>query len=178
MQRQARIDIPGLLQHVIVRGVSRLPIFYDDYDREDFLGRFNRLLQETTTTCYAWVLLDNHFYLLLQPQGAKPALLMRRLLTGYAVAFNLRHKRAGYLFQNRYMKQEAASQFNQTTTNRFLNRTQHFTDRGIIGSREFVRRLWQVLRSEDDNPDKQPVRISGFEGVFSLRRLSDKNIYV
>ncbi|MFK5927222.1 MAG: transposase, partial [Desulfuromusa sp.] len=102
MPRQARIDIPGLLQHVIVRGVSRLPIFYDDYDREDFLGRFNRLLQETTTTCYAWVMLDNHFHLLLQPQGAKLALLMRRLLTGYAVAFNLRHKRAGHLFQNRY----------------------------------------------------------------------------
>ncbi len=102
MPRQARIDIPGLLQHVIVRGVGRLSIFYDDYDREDFLARFDRLLQETTTTCYAWVLLDNHFHLLLQPQGAKLAFVMRRLLTGYAVAFNLRHKRSGHLFQNRY----------------------------------------------------------------------------
>ena len=102
MPRQARIDIPGLLQHVIVRGVSRLPIFYDDDDREDFLARFNRLLQETSTICYAWVLLDNHFHLLLQPQETKLAFLMRRLLTGYAVAFNLRHKRSGHLFQNRY----------------------------------------------------------------------------
>ena len=102
MPRQARIDIPGLLQHVIVRGVGRLPIFYDDNDRQDFLVRFNRLLQETATICYAWVFLDNHFHLLLQPQGTKLAFLMRRLLTGYAVAFNLRHKRAGHLFQNRY----------------------------------------------------------------------------
>ena len=102
MPRQARIDIPGLLQHVIVRGVNKLSIFYDDNDRQDFLERLNRLLQETNTICYAWVLLDNHFHLLLQPQETKLAFLMRRLLTGYAVAFNLRHKRAGHLFQNRY----------------------------------------------------------------------------
>ncbi len=102
MPRQARIDVPGLLQHVIVRGVSRLPIFYDDNDRQNFLVRLSRLLQDTNTICFAWALLDNHFHLLLQPQRTKLAFLMRRLLTGYAVAFNLRHKRAGHLFQNRY----------------------------------------------------------------------------
>ncbi|MCF6266260.1 MAG: transposase [Desulfuromusa sp.] len=68
---------------------------------------------------------------------------------------------------------EATNQFSSTRSNRFLSRTRHFTDSGIIGSREFVRTLWQALRSEDDNPDKQPVRISGLEGMFSLRRLSE-----
>ncbi len=60
MPRHARIDIPGLLQHVIVRGIDRSPIFLDDQDREDFLQRFRLLLQETETDCYAWALLDNH----------------------------------------------------------------------------------------------------------------------
>ncbi|MCW8891793.1 MAG: transposase, partial [Deltaproteobacteria bacterium] len=47
MPRQARIDIPGLLQHVIVRGVARTDIFVDDEDREDFVQRLGHLLAET-----------------------------------------------------------------------------------------------------------------------------------
>jgi REP element-mobilizing transposase RayT len=102
MPRQPRIDIPGLLQHVIFRGVARSDIFINDDDREDFVQRLGQLLNETDTRCYAWTLLDNHAHLLLMPTHQPLAELMRRLLTGYAVAFNLRHKRAGHLFQNRY----------------------------------------------------------------------------
>ncbi len=102
MPRQARIDIPGLLQHVIVRGVAQAEIFTDDQDRADFVSRLGSLLGETKTLCYAWALLDNHLHLLLLPTEQPLARLMRRLLTGYAVTFNLRHNRAGHLFQNRY----------------------------------------------------------------------------
>ena len=102
MPRHARIDLPGLLQHVIVRGIEKRPVFLDDQDREEFLARFTRLLAETETACYAWALLDTHFHLLLQPHITKLSFFMRRLLTGYAVVFNLRHQRAGHLFQNRY----------------------------------------------------------------------------
>ncbi len=102
MPRHARIDIPGLLQHVIVRGIERSNIFLDDDDREDFVARMGRLLDETRTVCYAWALLDNHFHLLLMPTEQSLARFMRRLLTGYAVYFNRRHLRSGHLFQNRY----------------------------------------------------------------------------
>lgn len=102
MPRHARIDIPGLFQHVIVRGIEKRRIFLDDHDRDDFLLRLRGLLAETETDCYAWALLDNHVHLLLRPRQRALALFMRRLLTGYAVVFNLRHNRAGHLFQNRY----------------------------------------------------------------------------
>lgn len=102
MPRHARIDQPGLLQHVIVRGIERRPIFLDDADRSAFMTRLAALLKETGTHCLAWVLLDNHFHLLLRPMRLSLADVMRRLLTGYAVVFNLRHRRAGHLFQNRY----------------------------------------------------------------------------
>ncbi len=102
MPRNARIDIPGLLQHVIARGIERRPVFLDDQDKRAFLSRLFKLLQETETTCLAWALLENHFHLLLRPKRVKLAEVMRRLLTGYAVEFNLRHQRAGHLFQNRY----------------------------------------------------------------------------
>ncbi len=63
MPRSARIDIPGLLQHVIVRGIERRKIFLDDNDKSAFLTRLVNLLQETETDCFAWALLDNHVHL-------------------------------------------------------------------------------------------------------------------
>lgn len=102
MPRSARIDMPGLLQHVMVRGIEKRDIFGDDKDRQSFLTRFSKLLQETSTDCLAWALLSNHVHLLLRPRQEKLARLMRRLLTGYATTFNLRYHRAGHLFQNRY----------------------------------------------------------------------------
>jgi REP element-mobilizing transposase RayT len=102
MPRTARIDIPGLLQHVIVRGIERRDIFLDDNDRRLFLERLSKLLAETGTECLAWALMTNHFHLLLCPRETKLSVFMRRLLTGYAITFNLQHKRSGHLFQNRY----------------------------------------------------------------------------
>jgi len=102
MPRTARIDIPGLLQHVIVRGVDRCDIFCDDADRGRFLRCFSKLLVQTGTECLAWSLMSNHFHLLLRPRKTFLAPLMRRLLTGYALYFNLRHNRTGHLYQGRY----------------------------------------------------------------------------
>jgi REP element-mobilizing transposase RayT len=102
MPRKARIDIPGLLQHVIVRGIERREIFLDDHDRGMFVKRFSALLEETGTDCFAWALLGNHLHALLRCNRTELSVFMRRLLTGYAVNFNQRHKRSGHLFQNRY----------------------------------------------------------------------------
>ncbi len=100
--RQARIDSPGALQHVICRGIERRKIFLSNADKDDFVERLEKLLALTETRCFAWALLDNHFHLLLQTGPTPLSTFMRRLLTGYAVSFNRRRKRSGHLFQNRY----------------------------------------------------------------------------
>lgn len=102
MPRKARIDSPGLLQHVIVRGIERQKIFRNDNDYAMFAKRFSALLTETGTACFAWALLANHFHLLLRCTRTELSTFMRRLLTGYAVNFNHYHRRSGHLFQNRY----------------------------------------------------------------------------
>ena len=66
MPRQPRLDAPGLLQHVMARGIERRKIFLDDKDRESFLERFAGILEETQTQCYAWALIPNHFHILLR----------------------------------------------------------------------------------------------------------------
>jgi len=114
MPRQPRLDAPGLLQHVMARGIERRKIFHDDKDRKSFLERFAGILEETQMQCYvypvkceayfsgAWALIPNHFHLLLRTGPTPLSKVMRRLMTGYAVTFNIRHKRSGHLFQNRY----------------------------------------------------------------------------
>jgi putative transposase len=63
-------------------------------DRRFFVERFSSLLQETDTDCFAWAIIPNHFHLLLLPKSIELKQFMRRLLTGYAVNFNKRHRRA------------------------------------------------------------------------------------
>ncbi len=102
MPRNSRIDAPGAFHHIICRGLEQREIFFDDEDRDDFVSRLSRILIDTSTCCFAWALIPNHFHLLLKT-GAKPvSTVMCRLLTGYAVTFNRRHARHGHLFQNRY----------------------------------------------------------------------------
>jgi REP-associated tyrosine transposase len=102
MPRQARLDAPDTLHHVMVRGIERTVVFRDDTDQADFVTRLAALVGQGALTVYAWALLPNHAHLLVRT-GARPLpRSMRALLTGYAGAFNRRHHRVGHLFQNRY----------------------------------------------------------------------------
>ena len=102
MPRRSRIDAPGALHHIIVRGIDRKRIFKDDADKDNFLGRLKNILTNSTTLCFAWVLIPNHFHLLLRTGSVPISTVMKRLLTGHAIYFNRKHRRVGHLFQNRY----------------------------------------------------------------------------
>lgn len=102
MPRGARIDAAGALHHIICRGIERRKIFRDDGDREEFIGRLGRVLNQTQSGCYAWALIPNHLHLLLRTGNAPIKTVMQRLLSGYAGAFNRRHRRIGQIFHNRY----------------------------------------------------------------------------
>jgi len=102
MPRQARLDLPGFLQHITARGIDRCLIFRDDKDRMSFVNRLRAILKESGTKCYAWCLLPDRFHLLLETEKAPLRTVMRRLMTGYAVTFNKKYRRNGHLFENRY----------------------------------------------------------------------------
>lgn len=102
MPRKPRIDIPGHLYHVIFRGIEKCNIFIDSKDYKSFIERLKKVILRSQGKCYAWTLMPNHCHLLIRSGKSGLADMMRKLLTGYAVYFNIRHKRAGHLFQNRY----------------------------------------------------------------------------
>ncbi len=80
MPRKARIDAPGALHHIIVRGIERRKIFFDDADRDDFIERLSDIVDETQTACFAWALIPNHFHLLLRTGNVGISRVMQRLL--------------------------------------------------------------------------------------------------
>lgn len=102
MPRVPRLDIEGCFYHVMARGIERRTIFHDDSDRKDFIARLSEIILPSETSLYAWALMSNHFHLFFQRRKVPLAQIMRRLMTGYAVAFNRRHHRTGHLFANRY----------------------------------------------------------------------------
>jgi hypothetical protein len=67
MPCKARIDAPEALHHIICRGIE-LKIFNNDTDRENFIDRLVTILKETSTPCYGWALIPNHFHLLLRSE--------------------------------------------------------------------------------------------------------------
>jgi len=83
MPRQARLDAPGTLHHVILRGLERGAIVKDDGDRAAFVARLGAVAQATGTALYAWALLPNHAHLLLRSGPTGLPRFMRRFLTGY-----------------------------------------------------------------------------------------------
>ena len=84
MPRQARLDAPGTLHHVMIRGTEGGAIFREEKDRQNFLSRLAQISEDTGARVLAWVLMGNHVHLLIVsgPQGISK--FMPRLLTGYA----------------------------------------------------------------------------------------------
>jgi len=102
MPRQARLDAPGTVHHVIIRGIEKRRIVDDDEDLEEFVKRMSSIAEDMQTGIYAWSLMTNHAHILLRSGQTGLSRYMRRLLTGYAGYYNRRHARHGHLFQNRY----------------------------------------------------------------------------
>ncbi|AOS84235.1 hypothetical protein BIU88_08885 [Chlorobaculum limnaeum] len=102
MPRGARLDSPGTLHHVIVRGIETRAIVNDDDDRTFFISRMGQIAAKTGTTVYAWALMSNHAHILLKSGQPGLSTFMSRFLTGYSIYYNRRHGRHGHLFQNRY----------------------------------------------------------------------------
>jgi REP element-mobilizing transposase RayT len=102
MPRGPRIDAPGAVQHLMIRGIERRAIFADDLDREDLAARLARILPESDCRCFAWAFMPNHVHLVTRTGSISVSRVMARVATGYARRFNERHARVGHLFQNRF----------------------------------------------------------------------------
>jgi len=102
MARPLRIERPGGRYHVTARGNDRKAIFREDTDRFHFLKLLSDLGERFGVRVHAYVLMDNHFHLLLETPEANLSRAMQWLGVSYSMWFNLRHDRTGHLFEGRF----------------------------------------------------------------------------
>jgi REP element-mobilizing transposase RayT len=63
MPGQARLDAPGTLHHVTIRGIEKRRIIDDKVDQENFVSRMGGIAANTGTSIFAWALLTNHCHI-------------------------------------------------------------------------------------------------------------------
>ena len=102
MSRPLRIELPDGVYHVTNRGLEGRDIVRDDGDRRKWLALLDSTARRRAWRVFAWVLMDNHFHLFHRTPGADLSAGMHDLESGYASAFNLRHRRRGPLLQGRF----------------------------------------------------------------------------
>jgi putative transposase len=101
MSRQLRVQYPGSLHHVTTRGNGRRNIFLNDQDRETFLELLGTCVKRFRWILTAYVLMSNHFHLVVQLTEESLSRGLQWLNTQYPQAFNRRHRRIGHLLQGR-----------------------------------------------------------------------------
>src|SRR5208283_3969210 len=102
MARALRIQRPGGRYHVTARGNDRQDIFLDEGDHFHWLELLGELGERFGVRVHAYVLMDNHYHLLLETPEANLSRAMHWLNVSYSVAFNRRHRRHGHLLQGRF----------------------------------------------------------------------------
>ena len=103
MARQPRLALPGYPHHVIQRGNNRQPIVLDEADRKMLYSLWLEESLRHKVAVNAYVLLDNHFHMLLTPPSDEAmSLMMQSVGRTYVRYFNKRHDRSGTLWEGRY----------------------------------------------------------------------------
>lgn len=102
MPRSVRLQWPGAHYHVMARGNRRQAIFCDDDDRRFFLNTLSQACGRTGWRIHGWVLMGNHYHLLIQTPEPNLVDGMKWLQNTYTRRFNSRHRLWGRLFGDRY----------------------------------------------------------------------------
>ncbi len=102
MARDLRIQIPGGRYHITARGNERRAIFRQDTDRIRLLELFSELPGRFGVRLHAYVLMNNHYHLVMETPEANLSRATQWLNVSYSVWFNRRHRRSGHLFQGRF----------------------------------------------------------------------------
>ncbi|MFZ2356254.1 MAG: transposase [Candidatus Omnitrophota bacterium] len=102
MARPLRIEFPGAFYHVIQRGIERKNIFASESDKRKFLFLLDAAHVSYGAVFHSYVLMDNHYHLILETPRSPLNKIMHYINAGYAAYFNTKYKRAGPLYQGRF----------------------------------------------------------------------------
>lgn len=143
MARPLRIEYPGAYYHVTSRGNERKAIFHDNEDREKFLALLAQAIEQFYLRLHAYVLMDNHYHLLVETQKGGLSRALRYLNGVYTQSFNRRHRRVGHLFQGRYKAVVIEKESYLVELSRYI----HLNPWRVKSSRDPFAYVWSSLRA-------------------------------
>jgi REP element-mobilizing transposase RayT len=120
MPRIARRKSISNIYHVMIRGINRQNIFEEDEDRLCFMKILDHCKEISGFRLYAFVLMSNHVHLLIEPSGEALNAVFTRIETRYAMWFNRKYQRTGYLFQNRFRSEAVETEQYFMTVLRYI----------------------------------------------------------
>lgn len=160
MARSLRVQYPGAVYHITCRGNERKEIFRDDVDRKSFLDTLQKSAETYSIKHYAYVLMENHFHLLLETPFGNLSEFMRQFNITYTGYYNRRHKRVGHLFQGRYKSILVDKDTYLSVVSRYIHlnpiRTKGIESRGAKERIQFLREYhWSSLGGYIDKKRKE-----------------------
>jgi len=176
MARPLRIEYPGAYYHVTARGNERKAIFRDVLDRNKFLVILSSSIEQFVVRLHAYVLMDNHYHLLVETPLGDLSRAIRYLNGVYTQYINRRYRRVGHLFQGRYK----AILIDKDSYLIELSRYIHLNPWRVRGSgRDPLRYRWSSLRAYIDR-EKAPEWLETVEilGLFGQKRGKAQRAYV
>ena len=102
MARPLRIEFEGAFYHITSRGNEKKAIFRGTEDFARFLAAISRANERYGILVHAYVLMTNHYHLLIETPSPSLTASLHDLNTAYTNYFNRKYNRVGHLFQGRY----------------------------------------------------------------------------
>jgi len=174
MARKLRIQYPGAIYHVTLRGVEKRQIFTDDVDRNRFIDQLTEAVEACGVRLYMFCLMGNHVHLLLESPQANLSAFMQKLATAYAVYFNRRHRRVGHLTQGRYAAEPVQGDEYLRRLSRYLHLNPELVEMGLATSDEELQNLLGDRRWGIGDPEFQArMRALHSDMAMGVRRPED-----
>ena len=121
MARALRIEYPGAMYHVMNRGNQRQDVFRKKSDCGTFLEKMEYFSELFHVEIYCYVLMNNHFHLLLRTEEPNLGRFMQSFLTSFTMTLNRRNQKSGHLFQGRYKAQLVENQEYISKLSRYIH---------------------------------------------------------
>lgn len=163
--RHFRLISSTNIYHIMLRGINKERIFYDNIDRNKFLKTLKNTKEKYEYKLYAYCLMDNHVHLLVDECDKKISNIMQSIGITYALYFNKKYERVGHLFQNRYNSKCVESEKYFLNLIRYIHRNPE--NAKICSTEEYI---WSSFKEYLSNSD--------LVNCHNVLNLFDKDLFV
>ncbi len=121
MPRNARQLSRTGIYHIIVRGINRQTIFFEDDDYQRYIDTIGRFVADGDAIVLGYCLMSNHVHLLIQEKNTAISKIMKRIGTSYAYRYNWKYERSGHVFQDRFKSENVEDDDYLLTVIRYIH---------------------------------------------------------